>query len=85
MRTLLDIAYEIAKLWDRDYAGKPRPYFLNDAKPYLHAMIYLSSVNDSYMLDSGRDIVQRFLCNVGGWRGDDAKRIKHELREMLKK
>jgi hypothetical protein len=84
MRQILDIAYEISRLWNCNNHDA-RANYKKDAKPYLNAMLYLSSVNDSYMLDSGRDIVQRFLCNVGGWRGDDARRIKHELREMLKK
>lgn len=86
-RQVQDIAYEISRIWSRDYDQwfGQTPNFLNDAKPYLNAMFYLVTVNDNYQLDSGRDIVQRFLCNVGGWRGNDARRIKHELRELLKK
>jgi hypothetical protein len=84
-RQIQDIAYEISYIWYRDYEARgPVPNFYNDAKPYLQAMFYLVSVNDNYKLDSGRDIVQRFLCNVRGWRGPDARRIKHELRELLK-
>lgn len=80
-RQVQDIAYEIARLWD---AERTKGNYQLDAKPYLRAMFYLVSVNDNYQLEGGRDIVQRFLCNVGGWRGDDARRIKHELRELLK-
>jgi hypothetical protein len=86
-RQVQDIAYEINRIWHRDYGarGTIKANFIADATPYLRAMFYLVSVNDNYQLDSGRDIVQRFLCNVGGWRGEDARRIKHELRELLKK
>ena len=84
-RQIQDIAWEINRIWYRDYGARgPQPNFIGDAKPYLQAMFYLVSVNDNYQLESGRGIVQRFLCNVGGWRGDDARRIKHELRELLK-
>lgn len=80
-RQIQDIAYEIARLWDSE---RTKGNYQNDAKPYLRAMFYLVSIKDNYGLDSGHDIVQRFLCNVGGWRGDDARRIKHELRELLR-
>ena len=54
------------------------------AKPYLRAMAVMHSVRDNYYHDSGREIVVRFLSNAGAWRGDKAKAIKAELKEMLK-
>jgi hypothetical protein len=45
----------------------------------------MTSVNDNVLFDSGRDIILRFLGNASTWRGEDAKRIKAELKEMLKK
>lgn len=54
------------------------------AKPYILAMGQLSSIEEIYGADSARSIVQYFLSNANTWRGDHAKRIKAELREMLK-
>jgi len=53
------------------------------AKPYLDAMSQLQSIDDNYYLDSGRSVVMYFLSNASGYRGDDARRIKAELKEML--
>ena len=74
-RSLSEIACEIRKEWSNaNYA----------AVPYLNAMCGLSSVNDSYGLDDGKTIVLYFLANAGTWRGEAAKRIKAELRELVK-
>ena len=75
MRPLYTIAREIRADWK-----KVSPY----AAPYLQAMSYLNSVDDNYILDSGRSIVSYFLANAGSWRGETAKRIKAELKAMLK-
>jgi hypothetical protein len=37
---------------------------------------------DSFMLDSALSIVSYFLANASGWRGEDARRIKAELKSM---
>lgn len=55
------------------------------AVPYLNAMEYLIGVNDTYGHDSARDIVTRFLVNAVHWRGENARRIKAELRELMAK
>lgn len=74
-RSLSEIACEIRKEWPNvNYA----------ARPYLDAMRSLSSVNDSYGFDDGKTIVIYFLANAGTWRGEAAKRIKAELKEMIK-
>ena len=75
-RPLYDIAREIRIDW-----GKKVNYA---AKPYLDAMASLSDVSDSYGYDSGDSVVRYFLCNASTWRGDTAKRIKAELKAMLK-
>jgi len=75
MRPLYTIAREIRADWK-----KVSPY----AAPYLQAMSYLNSVDDKYILDSGRSIVSYFLANAGSWRGETAKRIKAELKAMVK-
>lgn len=75
MRPLFTIASEIRKDWKN-----VSPY----AAPYLQAMSYLNSVDDRYIMDSGRSIVSYFLANAGSWRGETAKRIKAELKAMVK-
>ena len=75
MRSLHEITTEIKKLWD-----PMSPY----ARPYFNVMLELESIEDRYMYDSGKSIVLYFLANAGGWRGEDAKRIKKELKEMCK-
>ena len=73
-RPLHEIAREIRSDW------KPVDYA---AKPYLEAMMDLDSVNDQYGADDGRYIVNYFLTNAGKWRGDVAKRVKAELKQMV--
>ena len=53
------------------------------AKPYLEAMLSLDSVDDRYGMDSGRSVVSYFLGNASSFRGEDARRIKAELKAML--
>jgi hypothetical protein len=72
-RPLYEIASEIRKTW-------PKVNFA--AKPYLDAMESLDKITDNYILDSGKSVVLYFLANAGTWRGEDAKRIKLELKEM---
>lgn len=75
MRPLYEIAREIRRDWTKvNYA----------AAPYLSAMSELSSINDKYIFDSGRSVVLYFLGNASTWRGETAKRIKAELKAMLK-
>jgi len=72
-RPLYIIAAEIRKTWNPvNFA----------AKPYLQAMLSLDSINDKYGCDSARSIVSYFLANAGTWRGDEARRIKAELKAM---
>jgi len=54
------------------------------ARPYLSAMAYLDKITDSFYEDSGRSVVAYFLANASTWRGPTARRIKAELKEMLK-
>lgn len=75
-RMISDIAYEIRRLW-----GSKVNYA---AKPYLDAMFSLGHIGDDYGCDSGRSVVLYFLSNATSWRGEDAKRIKAELKAILK-
>ena len=74
-RRICDIAREIKSDWKKPYFG---------AVPYLDAMLSLNSVGDNYYLDSGDSMVRYFLANSSMWRGDVAKRVKAELKDMLK-
>ena len=69
------IAAEISKTWANVHYS---------AKPYLNEMRWMGTIEDKVMFDSGKDIVLRFLGNANTWRGDDARRIKAELKAMCK-
>ena len=74
-RPISEIAREIRKVW-------PNPYF--GAAPYLAAMRELTTIADAVGYDSGKSIVLYFLSNATTWRGDDARRIKAELKALTK-
>jgi hypothetical protein len=76
MRNVSAIAYEIQREW-----GVKVNYA---AKPYLDAMKGLDSVNESYGFDSGRSVVIYFLANASSFKGEKAKTLKQELKDMLK-
>lgn len=67
-------AVDIYRDWAKVYFG---------AKPYLEAMLDLDQIEDMYICDSGTSIVTYFLANAQTWRGDTAKRIKKELKEIV--
>lgn len=78
-RKLSEIAADIFTDWKTmREKGEMHP-----AHPYADAMRSLGNLNDRYFADGARDIVQRFLSNAAGWRGEKAKAIKAELRAML--
>ena len=74
-RPLHEIAAEIKKDWQKVYFG---------AVPYLNAMRSLDKISDDYYQDSADSIVRYFLANAGTWRGDTARRVKAELKELCK-
>ena len=75
MRKISEIASEIKMDWKKvNFA----------ARPYLDAMLSLESIEDKYYFDDARSIVTYFLCNASSWRGEKAKKIKAELKGMLK-
>ena len=73
-RPLYEIADDIRRNWSKPYFG---------AVPYIEAMGSLSSIKDNYGWDSGDSIVLYFLSNASTWRGEDARRIKAELRALI--
>lgn len=78
IRTFAEIAQEIGQLWSKD-----KMYF--GARPYYNAMLQLHTKDPEslYGFDKAGDIVRYFLANAQAFRGDNAKRIKAELKSML--
>lgn len=74
--------HEIAEDIRADYRSKGKPVYYS-AKPYVDAMLYLDKVTDYYGLDSGDMILRYALSNLSSWRGETARRVKAEMREML--
>ena len=73
MRKIYEISSEIRKDWKKPYFG---------AVPYLDAMDSLSSIKEDYYQDTAESIVLYFLANANTWRGEVARRVKQELKEM---
>lgn len=74
-RPLYEIAYEIKQDWKNVYFG---------AVPYLQAMLQLSSIRDNYGFDNAKSVILYFLSNAATWRGETARRIKAELKAIVK-
>ena len=72
-RPISQIADEIIKDWKKPYFG---------ARPSLAAMRYLSGPNDMFGADSAQSVLVYFLSNSTGWRGDTARRVKKELKQI---
>ncbi len=79
VRSLAVIAAEVSRDWGKQGKGV---YF--GAVPYLAAMRTLDSLADMYGCDDARSIVAYFLSNAATWKGETAKRVKAELKGMLK-
>lgn len=72
-RPIYMIAAEIQRVWAKPYFG---------AVPYIEAMLSIRTIGDQYGADSARSIVAYFLSNATTWRGEDARRIKAELKAL---
>lgn len=79
-RPLHVIADDIRRTW-RNKSGAPCVNYA--AVPYLDAMRQLGSISESYGYDPADHIVRYFLSNARSWRGEDARRIKAELKALL--
>ena len=75
MRQIHEIAKDIRRAW-------PKPTF--SAVPYLNAMGNLTTVNDSFGFDSAKSIILYFLSNAASFRGEEARVLKQELKELMK-
>jgi hypothetical protein len=73
-RSISAIAREIRRDWKRPYFG---------AVPYLSAMASLDAITDNYDYDSAASVVRYFLSNATTYRGENARRLKLELRSLL--
>lgn len=84
-RTFSEIAHEVISIWKTRY-GKDLPWSFKCALPYLEAMLDCDTTdkNAQYYAETVESVVLYFLANITNWRGDDAKRIKAELKQMLK-
>ena len=74
VRPLNVIARDIRKSW------KKLSYM---AQPYVEAMEQGDKITDRYIMGDYVTVVMGFLANSSGFRGEDARRIKAELKEML--
>jgi hypothetical protein len=73
VRSISSIAIAILAEWEKPYFG---------AKPYLSAMLSLDSIDDKYGLDDARNIILYFLSNAKTFRGEKAKALKLELKQI---
>ena len=73
-RPLYEIAADVRQTWPRvNYA----------AEPYLNAMEHLDGMDGNFYQDSVSSVVRYFLANATTWRGENARRMKVELNQML--
>jgi|TARA_A100001388_G_scaffold25728_1_gene16602 hypothetical protein len=77
MRPISVIAQEIEDDW------KEKGNINKHARPYLSAMHTLNGVDESYYFETAKSVVLYFLSNATGWRGEKARAIKAELKEMF--
>ena len=75
VRPLYQIASEIELDWKKPYFG---------AEPYLRAMACLNKIEDWYGCDEAKSVVAYFLANAATWRGEVARKVKAELKGMLR-
>lgn len=74
-RTIRAIAQDIKTEWKKVYFG---------AVPYLDAMLSLNDKTSNFYGDSAETIVIYFLSNASTFRGERAKELKAELKQIIK-
>lgn len=79
MRPIRVIASEIESLWV-DKNGNSNVNYA--ARPYLDAMHSITDITDNFGHDSAKSIVLYFLSNATSFRGEDARRLKAELKKL---
>jgi hypothetical protein len=78
-RPVSSIAREIKN--DPAYQKMPSKIY---AEAYVQPMLSLNDIEDNYGMDTGVSIVSYALSNLGSYKGDTARRVKSELKAMLK-
>jgi hypothetical protein len=75
-RLIRDIAYDISVEWPL-----PTP---DAAVPWVNVLHYYDTINDVYEhFIPARTAIEGFLANSFNWQGEEADRIKGELRQLL--
>lgn len=73
-RTIKAIAKEIKQVWVKpNYA----------AVPYLDAMLQVEKPDDMFYAEKASSLVAYFLSNASTFRGEDARRLKAELKKVI--
>ena len=75
MRLIHEIASDIRQDWKNVHYS---------AQPYLQAMEWLDEPTDWFYQDSARTIIIYFLSNATTWKGEVAREIKKELKQLIK-
>ena len=78
-RPVSSVAREIKN--DPAYQKMPSKIY---AEAYVQPMLSLNDIEDNYGVDTGVSIVSYALSNLGSYKGDTARRVKSELKAMLK-
>jgi hypothetical protein len=73
-RPIYEIARDVHENWLHVYFG---------AVPYLEAMDYLTTLDESYGEDPAWHVLNYFLSNATTWRGEKAREIKAEIKALL--
>ena len=73
-RPIYIIAQDIRRTWKSVWYG---------AEPYLQAMSQLNLITDKYGDENAQGIIIYFLSNATYWRGEEARRIKKELSDLI--
>lgn len=82
-RPLYAIAREIRQHAGAEYTKKGVwPTWYQYASHYVEALECLTSIDEDYYADSAKSVVLYTLSNLQNWRGEDARRIKAELKSL---
>jgi hypothetical protein len=71
--------YEVAREIRKDWVNMP-----NYAMAHFEAFENANSINEMFFMDSVKSEVLYFLGSTQTWKGETAKRIKLELKAMVK-
>lgn len=80
---------DLQKFEDGSRKSKPKPWrdkycFFAAEGSQMGAMLSMGDINEDFGFDSGKYVVACALGNLTTWRGEKAREIKKELKEMLK-